>query len=115
MAAEKDTEWLMSAYHAAEIFEYWLIDGRDENDLKFDLLRRGPVEYVATRKSDAWVKSAASPGDLVLRKPIVGIDRRCARAVRGHAAAAPARSLMKLRRLIVALPRRGRHIARLVQ
>jgi len=55
---EKDTEWLMSAYHAAEILEYWLIDGRDENDLRFDLLRRGPEEYVATRRSDGWVKSA---------------------------------------------------------
>ncbi len=55
---EKDTEWLMTAYHEAGISEYWLIDGRDEADLKFDLLRRGPEEFIATRKSDGWVKSA---------------------------------------------------------
>lgn len=55
--ADKDTEWLMSAYHDAGIPEYWLIDARGD-DLKFDILRRKPTEFVATRKSAGWVKSA---------------------------------------------------------
>jgi len=55
--ADKDTEWLMSAYHNARIREYWLIDARDEDDLRFDIYKRGPRGYVVSRKSDGWVKS----------------------------------------------------------
>lgn len=57
--ADKDTEWLMSAYHNAGIPEYWLIDARGENDLRFDVFRRKPKEYVAARKVGGWVRSAA--------------------------------------------------------
>lgn len=54
----KDTEWLMSAYHNAEVREYWLIDARDEDDIRFDILKHEPKEYVAQRKRGAWVKSS---------------------------------------------------------
>lgn len=56
--ADQDTEWSMSAYHNAGIPEYWLIDARDEDDLRFDVLRRKPREFVAVRKVGGWVKSA---------------------------------------------------------
>ena len=55
---DKDAEWLMSAYHNAGIREYWLIDAREEDDIRFDIYKRGPKEYTAARKSDGWVKSA---------------------------------------------------------
>lgn len=56
--ADKDTEWLMSAYHNAGIPEYWLIDARDAADLRFDIFRRKPREFVAARRVGGWVKSA---------------------------------------------------------
>lgn len=54
----KDTEWTMSAYFDAGIPEYWVIDARDEDDVRFDIYRRGKKEFVAARKSGGWVKSA---------------------------------------------------------
>jgi Uma2 family endonuclease len=54
---EKDTEWLMAAYHNAEIPEYWVIDARDEDDIRFDIYKRGKKEYIAARKQDGWVRS----------------------------------------------------------
>lgn len=54
---DKDTEWLMSAYHDAGIPEYWLIDARDEDDIEFNIYKRRPKEYAAVRKSGGWVKS----------------------------------------------------------
>jgi Uma2 family endonuclease len=54
----KDTEWTMSAYFDAGIAEYWLIDARDEDDVRFDVYKRGKKEFAATRKSGGWVKSA---------------------------------------------------------
>jgi Uma2 family endonuclease len=56
-SVDKDTEWLMSAYHNAGITEYWLIDARDENDINFDIYRRGTKEFAAAKKSDRWIKS----------------------------------------------------------
>jgi Uma2 family endonuclease len=56
--ADKDTEWLMSAYHNAGIPEYWLIDARDDSAVRFDIYRHGPKGYAAGRKADGWVKSA---------------------------------------------------------
>lgn len=53
-----DTEWLMSAYHNAGIPEYWVIDARDEDDIRLDIYKRGKKEYTAGRKNDGWVKSA---------------------------------------------------------
>jgi Uma2 family endonuclease len=55
--ADKGTEWLMSAYHNAGIPEYWLIDARTDDDLRFDIYKRGTRGYTASRKSDGWVKS----------------------------------------------------------
>ena len=37
---DKDTAWLMSAYHNAEIPEYWLIDTRDETAVQFTIYRQ---------------------------------------------------------------------------
>ena len=53
---EKDTEWLMSAYHDAGIPEYWLIDARDGR-ARLDIHRRSKKGYAAARKQDGWVKS----------------------------------------------------------
>lgn len=54
---EKDTEWLMSAYHNAGIPEYWLIDGRDALSLRFAIYKRGGKEYLAMPPTEEWVKS----------------------------------------------------------
>lgn len=54
----KDTEWTMSAYFDAGITEYWVIDARDEDDITFDIYKRGKKEFAAARKSGGWVKSA---------------------------------------------------------
>jgi Uma2 family endonuclease len=56
---DKDTEWLMSAYHNAGIPEYWLIDAREEDDLRLTIYKRGPKGYTAARKSEEWAKSPA--------------------------------------------------------
>jgi Uma2 family endonuclease len=54
----KDTEWTMSAYFDAGVEEYWVIDARDEDDIQFDIYRRGKKEFAPTRRSGGWVKSA---------------------------------------------------------
>ena len=54
---EKDTVLLKTAYWEAGIREYWLIDARKE-PLQFDIFRRGPRSYSATRKQEGWVKSS---------------------------------------------------------
>lgn len=51
-----DAEWLMSAYHEAGIPEYWLIDAREE-DILFNIHKRGKKGYITTRKQDSWTKS----------------------------------------------------------
>jgi Uma2 family endonuclease len=56
--ADKDTEWLMSAYHDAGIPEYWLIDARKDDGIRFDIFQRKPRGFVAARKTAGWVKSA---------------------------------------------------------
>ena len=53
---EKDAERLLAAYFKAKIPEYWLIDVRDGTN-RFDIFRRKPTSYVASRKSDGWQKS----------------------------------------------------------
>jgi len=53
-----DAEWAMSAYHNAGIAEYWVIDARDRNDIRFDIYKRGKKEFTAVRKSSGWAKSA---------------------------------------------------------
>ncbi|WP_439623655.1 Uma2 family endonuclease [Gemmata sp.] len=54
----KDAEWAMAAYFDAGITEYWVIDGRDEDDLRFDIFKRSKKEFTAARKQGGWVKSA---------------------------------------------------------
>lgn len=54
---EKDAQWAMAAYFDAGISEYWLVDAREEDDLKFDIFKRSKKEFVATRKQSGWVKS----------------------------------------------------------
>lgn len=56
-SVDKDTEWLMRAYHEAGVREYWLIDARSE-PLRFDVYKHGPKGFTAARKSGGWVKSA---------------------------------------------------------
>lgn len=58
-SVDKDTEWLTAAYHDIGIPEYWLIDARDEDDIRFDIYRHGKAGYKASRKQDSWVKSPA--------------------------------------------------------
>jgi Uma2 family endonuclease len=53
---DKDTEDLRRLYWEAGIPEYWLVDARTPVP-RFDLLRRGPRGYVATRKQAGWVRS----------------------------------------------------------
>ena len=53
----KDTEWVMAAYFDAGIAEYWLIDAREEDDIRFDIYKRGKKAFTANRKVDGWVKS----------------------------------------------------------
>jgi Uma2 family endonuclease len=54
----KDTEWAMAAYFDADIAEYWLIDAREEDDIHFDIYKRGKKDFMATRNVDGWLKSA---------------------------------------------------------
>jgi len=53
----KDTEWVMSAYFDAGITEYWRVDAREEDDIQFDIFKRGKKEFSATRKQGGWVRS----------------------------------------------------------
>jgi Uma2 family endonuclease len=53
---DKDTEKLMSQYYDAGIREYWLVDARG-GAIQFDIFKRAPKGYRATRKVDGWVKS----------------------------------------------------------
>ncbi len=56
-SVDKDTAWLMSAYHDAGIPEYWVIDAREMTP-RLDVHRHGSKGYTAARKSGGWVKSA---------------------------------------------------------
>ena len=55
---KKDTEVLFEAYWEAGIGEYWLVDARSDA-IAFDIYKRGPKGFVATRKQAGWLKSAA--------------------------------------------------------
>lgn len=52
----KDTVILPDLYFRAGIPEYWQVDSRP-NQFRFDIFRRGRRKYVATRKTDGWIKS----------------------------------------------------------
>jgi Putative restriction endonuclease len=53
---EKDTKILRRAYYQAGIYEYWLVDARNE-PLVFEILRYTPKGYRASPKKDGWIKS----------------------------------------------------------
>ena len=54
---EKDLDRLRELYFEADITEYWTIDARSDA-VAFDILKRGPKGFVATRKqAGGWVKS----------------------------------------------------------
>jgi Uma2 family endonuclease len=57
-SVHKDTVTLRQAYWEAGIREYWLVDVRQE-PLRFDILRNTTAGYVAARRRDSWLKSAA--------------------------------------------------------
>lgn len=54
---DKDLVRLLELYFRAGIPEYWLIDARG-TDPRFDIFRRGPKGYVATRKRGGFLRSA---------------------------------------------------------
>ena len=57
-SVKKDTEILFEAYWEAGIGEYWLVDARSDA-IAFDIYKRGPKGFVATRKQAGWLKSVA--------------------------------------------------------
>jgi Uma2 family endonuclease len=54
---KKDNQTLREAYWEAGIPEYWLVDARGK-EAEFDILKRGPKGYAATKRQAGWVKSA---------------------------------------------------------
>jgi Putative restriction endonuclease len=56
-SVKKDKVTLPPLYWRAGIFEYWLVDVRDER-LDFDIFRRGPRGFVPTRKQAGWLRSS---------------------------------------------------------
>jgi Uma2 family endonuclease len=57
-SVQKDTVDLRQAYFDADIPEYWLVDAR-QAPVSFELLKRGPRGYSATRaQAGGWLKSA---------------------------------------------------------
>jgi hypothetical protein len=56
-SVHKDTQVLRELYWQAGIPEYWLVDVRGDKS-RFELLKRGPKGYTATRKqAGGWLKS----------------------------------------------------------
>lgn len=55
-SVEKDTVVLRELYWVAGTPEYWLVDVRGKA-LHFDILRRGPRGYTATRRVGGWLRS----------------------------------------------------------
>ncbi|HWG46073.1 MAG TPA: Uma2 family endonuclease [Gemmataceae bacterium] len=56
-SVHKDTVELRELYWQAGVLEYWLVDARGATP-RFDILRRGPKGYTATRKqTGGWNKS----------------------------------------------------------
>ncbi|MGL6096999.1 MAG: Uma2 family endonuclease [Fimbriiglobus sp.] len=55
-SVDKDTEKLMAQYHDAGVTEYWLLDAR-KADIRFDIFRHEPTEFVAAESDGGWVRS----------------------------------------------------------
>ena len=58
VSEEKDTDWLMSAYHQAGVPEYWVIDARKARP-RFHIHKHGKKAFATVRKEAGWVRSAA--------------------------------------------------------
>jgi Uma2 family endonuclease len=56
-SVQKDTVVLRELYFRAGVTEYWLADPRRAG-LTFEILKRGPKGFVATRKHEGWIKLA---------------------------------------------------------
>lgn len=55
-SAQKDCKLLRSAYHLAEVSEYWILDARGE-EIEFQILSWQPEKYVEARTIDGWHRS----------------------------------------------------------
>ena len=56
-SVQKDTKLLRSLYCQAGIPEYWLVDARYEDEVRFQILRRRRGRYVAASPRDGWHRS----------------------------------------------------------
>ena len=68
-SVHKDTVMMRELYWQAGITEYWLVDARGER-LSFDILRHSSKGYVAVRRQNGWVKSAAFNKSFRLTRPL---------------------------------------------
>jgi Uma2 family endonuclease len=77
----KDYRLLREDYFAAGVREYWLIDARQDSP-SFEILRRGPKGFIATRKNAGWTSSAifGKSFQLVMRKDRSGHPRASLKA-----------------------------------
>jgi Uma2 family endonuclease len=77
----KDYRLLREDYFAAGVREYWLIDARQDPP-SFEILRRGPKGFIATRKNAGWTSSAifGKSFQLVMRKDRSGHPRASLKA-----------------------------------
>jgi Uma2 family endonuclease len=66
-SVHKDKRHLRSAYHAAKIPEYWLIDARGE-DIKFQILQWRKSGYVPASIKDGWQHSKVFGHDFQLTR-----------------------------------------------
>lgn len=65
---EKDTDWLLETYFTAGIPEYWLIDARDEDDIRFEIFTRKRKAFAAVKHAAGWVPSAVFGKSFLLRR-----------------------------------------------
>lgn len=54
----KDVTRLRTAYHAADILEYWLVDARGD-EISFQILLHRRTGYTASPQRDGWIRSRA--------------------------------------------------------
>ena len=78
----KDTRWLKSAYFAAGVPEYWLVDARS-GPPQLSIYRRRRSRYEAVRKTGGWVRSAVFgrafrfiPGRPAFEQPTYDLEAR---------------------------------------
>lgn len=67
----KDTVELPREHHAAGTREYWRVDARQQ--LRFEVLRRGPLAWQPTQLPDGWWRSDVFGREFLLQQ---GADRR---------------------------------------